>query len=249
MLILDPTDRPLIFTNDSSVIPITLELDGKKTYNLDLKGYSLGVYTAVINKGATKSSTTFTVDLQYGSDKIHIISTKLEYRPGEPILVLGEAQPNSLITISLIDQDGNVWKTKDTFVDKSGKIADDDLRVPSKAKSGIWAINAKSGSNFDNNEIEIVTSISSGLTVTTSQGIEIPGFGKSIEIKVENADQIVQIEITSHSGNIIDTLSFPASGKGEIKQPWFIPKDTVPGIYTIKVKNGQNTAQTTFEVN
>jgi len=47
---------------------------------------------------------------------------------------------------------------------------------------------------------------------------------------------------------VIQQLSFPASGKGEIKQPWFIPKGTVPGTYTIKVKDAQNTAETTFDI-
>jgi len=78
--------------------------------------------------------------------------------------------------------------------------------------------------------------------------MEIPGFGKSINIKVVNAIQMVQIKILTSDGKIIETLSFPASGNGEVKQPWFIPKGTVPGTYTVKVKDAQNTAETTFDI-
>jgi len=248
LLIVDPSDKEKIFSDGSSSTPITLQQDGKKTFRLDLNGYSSGVYTAVVNKGSAKSSETFTVGLQTGSGEIKISSTKLDYRPGDAILVLGKANSNALLTLELIDPEGGIWKTKETFSDKEGNIKGGELRVPSKAKPGIWTIKAQSGSNLDKIEIEIMTSVEEGLTVTVSQGMEIPGFGKSINIKVVNAIQTVQIEILTSDGKIIETLSFPASGNGEVKQPWFIPKGTVPGTYTVKVKDAQNTAETTFDI-
>ena len=148
----------------------------------------------------------------------------------------------------MIDPDGNLWKTKEIFSDKVGNIKGGELRIPSKAKPGTWTINAKSGSNFNEIKIEVITSIEEGLVVTVNQGIEIPGFGKSINIKVVNAIQTVQIEIISSNGNVIETLSFPPTSNGEIKQPWFIPQGTASGTYTIKVKDGQNTSQTTFDI-
>ena len=248
ILIVDPSDKPKIFSDDSNVIPITLQQDGRKTYSLDLNGYESGVYTMVVNKGSAKTSKIFTVGLQTGYGDIKIKSTKLEYHPGDSILVLGEATPNTLLTFTLTDPNGNVWKTRETFSDKKGKIADAELRMPSKAKPGTWTINAKSGSNFDKIEIETTTSTNEGLGIIVSQGIEIPGFGKSINIKVVNAIQTVEIKIISSNGNVIDTLSVPATNNGDVKQPWFIPKDTLPGIYTIKVKDGQNTVETTFDI-
>lgn len=248
MLIVDPSDKPKIFLDGSNIIPITLQQDGRKTYNLDLNGYASGVYTAVINKGAAKSSQTFTVGLQTGSGKIKISSTKLEYRPEESILVLGKTNPNALLTITLIDPNGNVWKTKETFSDKDGNIKGGELRVPSKAKPGIWTINAKSGSNFDNIEIEIITSIEEGLAITVNQGIEMPGTGKNVNIKVINAVQTVQIEIIASNGDVIATLSPKITGSGEIKLPWIIPEDVMPGTYTIKVKDAHDTAETTFDI-
>ena len=248
MLIIDPSDKPKQFSDKSNTISITIQQDGKKTYNLDLSGYASGTYTAVVNKGSTKTSQIFTVGLQTGSGEIKISSTKSEYFPGDPILVLGKTSPNELITLTLMDSNRNVWKTKETFSDKVGNIKGGELRIPSKAKPGIWTINAKSGSNFNEVKIEVITSIEEGLVVTVNQGVEIPGFGKSIDIKVVNAVQTVQIEITSSNGNVIETLSFPPNSKGEVKQPWFIPQGTASGTYTVKVKDAKNTAQTTFDI-
>lgn len=249
MLIVDPSDKPKIFSDGNSVIPITLQPDGRKTYSLDLSGYSSGAYTAVVNKGSSKSSEIFTVGLQAGSGEIEISSTKLDYRPGDAILVLGKTNSNVLLTLELIDTEGVVWKTKEIFSDKEGNIKGGELRVPSKAKPGIWTIKAQSGPNLDKTEIEVITSVEEGLVVTVSQGMEIPGFGKSINIKVVNAIQSVQIQIIASDGSVLVTLpSFPASGNGEVKQPWFIPKGTEPGTYTIKVNDAQNTAETTFDI-
>lgn len=244
MLIIDPTDKEKIFSDGSRVIPITLQKDGKKTFSLELSGYSSGVYTAVINK---KWSEIFTVGLQAGSGEIKISSTKLDYRPGDAILVLGKANSNALLTLELIDPEGGVWKTKEIFSDKEGNIKGGELRVPSKAKPGIWTIKAQSGPNLDKIEIEVITSVEEGLVVT-NQGIEILGTEKILNIKVVNAIQTVQIEIITSDGKIIGELSFPASSNGEVKLPWIIPKGTEPGTYTIKVKDVQNTAETTFDI-
>ncbi|MBS3926861.1 MAG: biofilm-associated protein [Nitrosarchaeum sp.] len=248
LLIIDPSDKTKIIEEGKSSVSITLGQDGRKTYNLALSGYASGAYTAVVNKGASKSSEIFTVGLQTGSGAIKIGSTKLEYRPGEPILILGDTKENSILTITLSDPDGTVWKTEEIFSDKNGKIADDSLRLPSSAVSGIWKVNAKSGSNFDNIEIEVITSKEEGLTVTVEQGIEISGFGKSLNFKVINAEQTVKMVIQDSNGKIIDTLTFPSNKAGEIKQPWFIPKDMVPGTYTIKVTDARNTDETTFTI-
>jgi hypothetical protein len=243
MLIIDPSDKP-----KGEPISITLEPDGRQTYSLDLKGYTTGIYSAVVSKGSSKSTGIFTVGLQTGSSEININSTKLEYRPGESILLLGNADPNVLLTITLSDPDGKVITSEESFSDKNGNISDSKFKVPLEAKLGKWKINAKSGSNFNAIEIEVVISKEVGMSVTVSDGIEIPGFGKSIDIKVANAVQTVKIEIISSQGEIIETLSFPASGNGEVKLPWFIPVGTPPGTYTIKAKDSYNTAETTFQI-
>lgn len=244
LLIIDPSDKPV-----GDTISITLQPDGRGTYFLDLAGYSSGVYTAVINKGTAQSTEIFTVGLQTGSGEIDISTTKLEYLPSDSILILGDTSANALLTVTLIDPDGNEIKTKETFSDKNGKISEDSFRFPRDAKAGVWTINVKSGSNFDTAEVDVLATLQEGLQVSIEEGTEIPGYGKTVTIRVIGASQTVSFEIIAEDGEIIDdSLSFTASAQGEINQPWIIPDNTEPGIYTIRATDAFNTAETTFEI-
>ena len=243
LLIIDPSDKP---KGDST--SITLQPDGRGTHSIDLDGYASGVYTAVISKGSAQSTEVFTVGLQTGSGEIKINTTKLDYHPGDSILILGETGSNVLLTISLIDPEKNEIKSKETFSDKNGKISEGTFRVPTNASPGEWIINAQSGSNFDNAIVNVIKQKDSGMTVEVGEGQEIPGYGKTINIHVFGASQTVEIEIVAEDGEIIEELSFPASGDGEINQPWIVPKDTEPGTYTIKVSDALHNAEITFEI-
>ena len=243
LLIIDPSDKP-----KGEAIQITIKPDGTQRYELDLDGYSSGVYSAVVSKGSAKNTQTFTVGLQTGSGDIKISTTKNSYEPGESILILGETKPNVLLTIALIDPDGNQIKIEESFSNKQGKITDDAFRVPSEAKPGKWTINAKSGSNFYNHEIEVSAVQLEGLVISVEDSGQIPGVGKTVTIRVMGAEQLVFIEIISDEGEKIEELRFPASDEGNVIQPWIIPPGTEPGTYTFKAKDAFNTAETTYEV-
>jgi flagellar hook assembly protein FlgD len=109
-------------------------------------------------------------------------------------------------------------------------------------------INAKSGSNFDNVEIDVVTSVDEGMVVSVEQGDNIPGLGDTIIIKVFGAQQNVEIEIISDEGEIIGSLEGIITSAGSIDQLWAIPAETEPGTYTIKVTNPSDSAETTYEL-
>ena len=243
LLILDPSDRP---KGDS--VYITLEPDGRGTYSINLEGYSSGIYAAVISKGNTESTEIFTVGLQTGSGEIEIQTTKINYLPSDSILILGSTASNVLLTVVLYDPDGNEVKAKETFSNKEGKILESSFRIPSDAKAGIWTINAKSGSNFDIIEIEVLATLHEGIRITVEEGETFGGVGKSLTIKVTGAQQTVKIEIIAIDGEIIDTLSFVASNEGVIKLPWVIPRETEPGDYTFKATDSFDSAETTFEL-
>ena len=182
LLIIDPSDKP---TEDP--ISITLQPDGRGTHSIDLKGYSTGVYTAVISKGTAQSTEVFTVGLQTGSGEIKINTTKTEYNPGDSILILGDTSSNVLLTVTMIDPNGDEIKIKETFSDKNGKISESSFRIPSDAIPGTWKINAKSGSNFVNTEIQVLSIVQEGLVIQVGEGQDIPGFGKIIDIHVFGA--------------------------------------------------------------
>lgn len=243
MLIIDPSDK-----QKGETIPIKLKPDGRNTYELDLEGYSSGVYTAVISKGAAKSSEIFTVGLQTGSGEIKLSTTKLEYQPGDAILLLGDTNPNVLLTVVLLDPNGNEVKSRETFSNKNGKISEGSFRVPTEAVPGIWQLKAISGSNYAITDFGVTKNLEEGMVVSVEKGEDIPGLGKTITIKVIGAASTVQIDIISDEGIVIDHLEFPASSGGEINQPWIIPKDTEPGEYKVIAKDAKNTDELIFTI-
>ncbi len=245
LLIIDPSDKP-----KGDAVSITLQPDGRGSYSIDLDGFASGVYTAVISKGSAQNTEIFTVGLQVGSGEIKINTTKEDYNPGDSILILGNTGSNVLLTLTLTDPNGNEIKSKETFSDKNGKITENSFRIPSDAIAGLWTINAKSGSNFDNNEINVIGSVEGGMLVSAVEIIdpETSYLGKQIMFGVTGASQTVTIEVIAENGKIIGELSFPASAQGEINLPWLIPQDTEPGTYTIKASDAFDSAETTFEL-
>ena len=243
LLIIDPSDKP-----KGEAVSITLQADARGTHSLDLDGFASGVYTAVVSKGSTQSTEIFTVGLQTGSGEISINTTKEEYNPGDSILILGDTNANILLTINLIDPEGNVVKTKETFSDKNGKISEDSFRIPSDGEPGSWTVNAKSGANFDNIEIEVLGTVYDGIVVSITESPKLDGINDFMNFHIYGAKQTVEIEIIDDGGKIIEKLEFPASAQGEVNQPWKIPNDTAPGVYTIRVSDAFNTTETEFTI-
>jgi hypothetical protein len=243
LLIIDPSNN-----QKGEDISIQLQGDGKNTYELDLNGYTSGVYTAVISKGSTETKGIFTVGLQTGSKEIQIQTTKITYSPGEQILILGDTTENIIINIIMMDSNGNKIKEKETYSNKDGKIAESSFVIPNDAKPGIWKIGAKSGSNFKEIEIEIISKNKEGIQLSINDGITLAGGGKTIQMIITGTNGTVEVKIMSSDDVIIDELSFTASDNGEVNVPWIIPKYMTPGIYTIIAKDSFNSVQNTFEV-
>ncbi len=248
LLILDPSDKPI-----GSAETITLQPDGRGTYSLDLEGHSSGVYAAIISKGNTQSTEIFAVGLQSGLGQIEINTTKINYLPGDSVLILGNIENerrNAVLSITLTDSNGNEVKVKETFSDKNGKISESSFRIPSDAEPGIWIIKATSGTNSAEKEIEVLSILQEGMQITVEE-VDDPKtshLGKTISIKVIGVQQTVQIEIITEDGLVIEELESQATSHGEINQSWIIPKETGSGIYTIKVMDASNSAETTFEL-
>jgi hypothetical protein len=243
LLIIDPAGKA-----KGGTTSIQLQPDGRGSHSLDLKGFTPGVYSAVISKGNAQSTEIFAVGLQLGSGEININTTKTEYRPGDPILILGTTSSNILLTITMFDPDGKEIKVRESFSDKNGKISEEVFRIPSDAKTGTWKIHVKSGSNFDDVEMKVKNIEQEGMIISISNNPKLDGVNDFLTIHIVGAVQTVKIEMLSDDGEIIEKLEFPSTRSGEIKQPWKIPKDMEPGIYTIKAKDAFNTAQNTFEI-
>ena len=153
-------------------ISIKLQEDGRANYELDLSGYSSGIYTAVVQKGNSQSSETFSVGLQLGSGPIDAKTTQIEYTQGERILLLGSANANSLLNVILVDPNGIKIKETQIPSKSDGTFTVDQLKIPSNGVLGIWEINVSSGSNLEIIEFNVISEKGQGLTVTIEDDIQ-----------------------------------------------------------------------------
>jgi len=126
---------------------------GTTTFELDLAGYSSGVYKAVVSNPTFQDTAKFSVGLSSGSGAITFSSTQIDYDPGESILIIGNTGANSILNMSLIDPNGETINKIEIFADKEGTFTTELLGIPSSATSGIWQIKAQSG--LDHKEVEI----------------------------------------------------------------------------------------------
>jgi hypothetical protein len=128
---------------------------GTKTFQLDLTGYSSGVYKAVVSNPTYQDTAKFSVGLSSGSGTINFSSTKPNYSPGESMLIIGNTGANALLNISLIDPNGETVNRLEIFTDKEGGFTTELLGIPSNAISGIWQIQAQSGLDHKEQEITV----------------------------------------------------------------------------------------------
>ena len=133
---------------------------GTKSFQLDLTGYSSGVYKAVVSNPTYQDTAKFSVGLSTGSGTINFSSTKPNYSPGESMLIIGNTGANALLNISLIDPNGETVNKIEIFTDKEGGFTTELLGIPSNAISGIWQIKAQSG--LDHKEQEITVMVNNG---------------------------------------------------------------------------------------
>ena len=239
LIIVDPSDKTKF--SDS----IILGPDGKKEYGLELTGYKSGVYTIVLTRGNAQAEDVFSVGLQTGSGPIDVQTTKTEYLPGDPILILGDSGENILVTLTLINPDGDEVKVKESFTNKEGKISVDSFRVPSDAIAGTWTINAKSGPNFDNVEFEVVSGVEEGMIVIV-EGVEtLPTLGSIVNFRILGAESSITVNIYSTSDELMGQVS-PPGYSDDYSTLWPIPNDLEDGTYTIVANDGVNSANATF---
>jgi len=247
LLIINPSDQEKI--TDTTV----LGPDGKGSYQLDLTGYASGVYTTVAKRASSVTEHQFSVGLLTGSGDIDISTTKIEYEPGDSILILGvSAKGDVLITLTLLDPDENKIKEKEIFATKyegEGKISESGFRIPTDAVPGDWKIKATSGPNFDFAEFDVVPDTEvAGMIVTIESIYTLPTIGQIVNIRVIGATQSVQFDIKSSLGDIVGHLELLATSAGEVKTPWPVPTGTPPGTYTVIVTDPYYNATATFEL-
>lgn len=239
LLIVDPADK------DKFSDTVILAPDGQANYELDLSGYSSGVYTAVITRGNAQTSDIFSVGLQTGSGEINVRTTKDTYQPGESILALGDSAANILLTAELLDNNGVIVKTKETFTNKDGVFSVSSFRIPTNAEPGVWTIHVRSGQNFDDAKITVVGDTEEGMVLLIDSVKPSPG-GDIVTIRGYGAavSQQVIITIFDESDDEIIELSIFSTGTGEFSTIWLVSNDIPPGTYTVKAVDALDDAET-----
>ena len=242
ILILDPADKEK-FENSTSLGP-----DGRAQYELPLVGFASGAYTTVIRQGPTITSEVFSVGLQTGSGPVEQLgTTKDEYQPGESILVLGKTGKSVLLTLTLINPDGEEVRKKETFTNKDGIFSEDSFRVPLDALQGVWTINAKSGPNFANTKFTVLKDKSEGMVVLVDSILPSPA-GKQVNIKGYGAGptQTIVLLVYNEEGEEVDELTIFSTKSGEFSTIWLAGPDNEPGTYTILANDADEETSTTF---
>ena len=241
LTIIDPQDHNKLSDNFST------NSAGQYRYELDLTGYSTGVYKAVVSKANIQDSTKFAVGVQTGSGNISLTPPKQSYLPGDQLMISGQTeQDNSILTVSLIDPSGDTVTKIEIFSDSSGSFSTSMLGIPVTAESGEWKLNVNSRLDTAENIINVAQ------TTETSLSLEIEKIeyqtGEIITIKGTASDShsFVLINIINSDGEIIAELETPITGSGLFSLPWTIPSDTSFGIYTIEVSDGASTES--FEI-
>ena len=226
-------------------IEINLQEDGRGKYNLDLKDFGSGIYTAIIKQQNTQSDEIFTVGLQMGSGKIDIKTTQLQYTQGDKILLLGNTNPNVLLKAILINPSGDKVRTIEIPSDSSGMFSEDRFKIPQNAEIGLWKIQVSSGPNLTTNEFQVNTLITKGLGVKIGEPTSIPGIGTNVKIMIQSTyKSSIQIQIINSNQMVIDKLNCNTTSEFKCEIFWTIPQDIIPGTYTVKADNVLDSAET-----
>jgi len=228
---------------------ITLKADGRFSYLLNLDGYASGVYTTVISRANSQTDIQFSVGLQTGTSVIVMTTTKDTLLAGEAVLIIGNSDPNILITMTLFDQDGNEVDKKEIFTGKDG-VFSTTFRMPIEVTEGIWTIESRSGPNFETVDILVISQEEEGLIIRADKSPPIYNRGQFVTFIGFGASgtQSIFIDIISADETITQTLSIFSTGTGEFNTIWQVPKDIDSGIYTIKVRGPAATAETTITI-
>jgi len=241
LLILNPSDKKQFEDK------IILGPDGKKDYELDLTEYGTGIYTTVISLANSQTNELFSVGLKTASEPLELTVTKDSYEQGDYILVLGSYPKNILLTLTLLDPNGNEVKVRETFSNKEGGLSSGNtLKLPSDAEFGLWTVKATSGAHLHDVKILVTAPAEEGMTVLVEDIVFVPELNVfTVNITIIGAEARVNIDIFSDEGELIDhILTIPPTGEGLIRTPWPIPNDLPPGKYTIQVDDGVNIAET-----
>ncbi len=243
LIIVDPSDK------QKFADIISLGSDGVASYSFNLTSYTPGIYSAVVSHAEEKVEKSFAVGLSTtGTGKISISTVKDSYLPGDNIIIIGTANSNSLLQISLTDPNEQVIKTVQTFSDKTGHFSSFDFSIPPNATPGTWKLDGTSGVNHSSIPL-IVKSSKQAITVHLDRPSVAYARGDIVAISGTDAGISASVKITINSNStVIDTLPTSATNRGEYLTDWQVPRNINPGTYTVEASSITGTATISIKI-
>jgi len=231
LIIVDPSDK------QKFADIINLGSDGQASYSFNLTSYTPGIYSAVVSHAEEKVEKSFAVGLSTSTGKISLNTVKDSYLPGDNIIIIGTANANSLLQISLTDPNGQIVKSVQTFSDKTGHFSSFDFTIPSVAVPGTWKLDGTSGVNHSSVPL-IVKSSKQAITVHLDRASGVYTRGDIVEVSGTDAGITASVKITINSNStVIDTLPTSATNRGDFDTAWQVPRNVNPGQYTVQASS------------
>lgn len=216
---------------------INLGSDGQASYSFNLTSYTPGIYSAVVSHAEEKVEKSFAVGLATSSGQIALSTVKDSYLPGDNIIIIGTANPNSILQISLTDPNGQIVKSVQTFSDKTGHFSSFDFSIPSIAVPGTWKLDGTSGVNHNSVSL-IVKSSKQAITVKLDRPSGAYSRGDIVVISGTDAGVTASVKIAINSNStVIDTLPTSSTNRGDYQTDWQVPRNINPGTYTIEASS------------
>ena len=231
LIIVDPSDK------QKFADIINLGSDGQASYSFNLTSYTPGIYSAVVSHAEEKVEKSFAVGLSTSTGAITLSTVKDSYLPGDNIIIIGSANANSLLQITLTDPNGQIVKSVQTFTDKTGHFSSFDFNIPSIAVPGTWKLDGASGVNHHSVPI-IVKSSKQAITVHLDRSSGVYTRGDIVAISGTDAGVTASVKITINSNStIVDTLPTSATNRGDYVTDWQVPRNVNPGQYTVEASS------------
>ena len=248
------TSVSIVIVDESAKTKIndTVQIDenGNYVYYIETSDIGTGVFTVEIRHGNSRGTTMFTVGLSTGSGPIIFQPTKNEYLQGEQLVVIGNTGNGSLLNVEIIDPNGNIFRTFETFSDSVGTFKLDEFRIPVDASFGKWSIKIFSDENITKHQF-IVAEEADGILLTTPDSTTTHNAGDVLEIsgKYARVGTSIFISILNPLGTSVDELTLVSKSNGEFYTIWQIPSYLESGTYEIVANDSDSSNSTPLIIN
>ena len=152
--------------------------------------------------------------------------------------------------MEIIDPNGQIFRTFETFSDSVGTFKLDDFKIPVDASFGKWNVKISSDENSTEQQFT-VTEESDGIMLITpnSEQAYNPGDVLQITGKDSRIGASVFINIINSGGITLEQLVLVAKSNGDFYTIWQIPNDFESGTYEITASDSDSTSSRSLIIN